>query len=210
MAGMRVPWVDEIRPMLAGARKQPFSSSEWIYEIKYDGYRCLAGVDHGRVELRTRNGANCTHWYEEVALLLSTLKGGPHVIDGEAAVLDDIGRSDFNRLHKRAAKRGWDPANPVTFCAFDLLVVNGKNLMDQPLEVRKDKLFRLLKPLQGKLIVIGDWPAETEIFREFVLGLKLEGVVAKQRGSVYSPGIVSPCWLKIKRPGWNEGRTWKK
>lgn len=207
---MRAPWVDEIRPMLASTCKKPFTSDDWIYEIKYDGYRCLAGVDRGHVELRTRNGANCTHWYEEVSLLLSSLKGGPHVIDGEAAVLDDIGRSDFNRLHKRAAKRGWDPANRVTYCAFDLLVCNGRNLMDQPLEVRKSKLFQLLKPLEGKLIVIGEWPAEVSIFREIVLGVKLEGVVAKKRGSIYTPDTVSPCWQKIKRPGWDEGRIWKK
>lgn len=141
--------------MLASERRTPFTHEDFVYEIKYDGWRCLSGADRGRVELRTRNGANCSKWFPEIGQVLAALKGGPHVLDGEAAVLDDIGRSDFNRMHARAAKRRWDPLNPVAYCAFDLLVLNGTSVMDRTYEERKALLFELLAPLKGKLVIVG-------------------------------------------------------
>lgn len=108
--------------MLAAPGGRPFSSDEWLYEIKYDGYRCLAKVDSGRVELRTKSGIDCSSWYPELAKALSAISGSGHVIDGEVCVLDDIGRSDFDRLHARSARRRWYPGcHAVTLCAFDLL-----------------------------------------------------------------------------------------
>ncbi|MEJ8838151.1 ATP-dependent DNA ligase [Ramlibacter sp. AN1133] len=198
-------------PMRATEGGRPFTSADWIYEIKYDGYRCLARAGAGQpVELRTKNGVECTKWFPEVADLLSTLPGGPHVIDGEVCVLDDIGRSDFERLQARARRRRWAPgADPVTFCAFDLLFSNGRSLMSLRLIERKEMLQQLLAPLRAKLVVVGDLPAQAELFQQAVLGAKLEGFVAKRRDSVYTPGVRSPHWLKIKRPGWQDGRTWR-
>lgn len=195
--------------MLASERRTPFTHEDFVYEIKYDGWRCLSGADRGRVELRTRNGANCSKWFPEISQVLAALKGGPHVLDGEAAVLDDIGRSDFNRMHARAAKRRWDPLNPVAYCAFDLLVLNGTSVMDRTYEERKALLFELLAPLKGKLVIVGYLPADASVWREIVLGAQLEGVVAKEKSSLYLPGVVSKSWQKIKRPGWNKGRRWK-
>jgi len=199
-------------PMHATQGGRPFSSPDWIYEIKYDGYRCMARAGGGQpTELRTKTGADCTIWYPEVADLLTMLPGGPHVIDGEACVLDEIGRSDFNRLQTRANRRRWYPgADQVTFCAFDLLYLDGRNVMRVPLLERKAMLRELLAPLQGLLIFVGDYPAEADLFEKFVLGAKLEGFVAKRLLSPYQPGVISRDWLKIKRPGWQEGRKWKK
>lgn len=195
--------------MLASAGGKPFTSDDWLYEIKFDGYRCLARVQDGAVQLRTKSGADCTGWYPEVAGALAGLPGGPHVIDAEACVLDGIGRSDFDRLHERSARRRWyTGCAPVTLCAFDLLFENGRNTMGLPLVERKARLQRLLAGVPGVLFV-GDLPARAELFSQAVEPLKLEGVVAKQRTSVYAPGVRSRDWVKIKRAGWQEGRAWR-
>ena len=91
-------------PMRATEGGKPFTDPDWIYELKYDGYRCLARAGGDQpVELRTKSGVDCTAWFPEIVDLLAVLPGGPHVIDAEACVLDDIGRSDFERLQARGA-----------------------------------------------------------------------------------------------------------
>jgi bifunctional non-homologous end joining protein LigD len=114
-------------------------------------------------------------------------------------VLDDIGRSDFNRLHARARKRRADPDEPVVYCVFDVLASQGRSVMDQPLTARK----KLLEPLRGLpgVLVVDQIPAEGEALYGYVLSLKLEGLVAKRMDSKYRPGVRSLDWLKIKRPG---------
>lgn len=96
------------------------------------------------------------------------------ILDGEVCVLDEIGRSDFNRLQARAARRGFPAgADPVTFCAFDVLYADGRYVMDLPLVQRKAMLQRVLAPLAGRLIVVGEFPADAALFDQVVLGLKL-------------------------------------
>lgn len=189
-------------PMLATPGGRPFTSTAWLYEIKFDGYRCLARAGSGaEVELRTKSGTNCTGWYPELAECLAKVPGGPHVIDGEVCVLDDIGRSDFERLHARSARRRWyADCSPVTLCAFDLLVQDGRKIMDLPLVERKARLAKLLYRAPGVLMV-SDLPAQAELFREAVEPLLLEGFVAKRRASTYQPGERSRDWIKIKRKG---------
>lgn len=199
-------------PMLATPGGKPFSSPDWLYEIKWDGYRCMARAGGQQpVELRTRNCADCTTWYPEVVRALQDLPGGPHVIDGEACVLDDVGRSDFERLHARARRRRWyTGADQVTLMAFDLLVYNGRDVMALPLAERKALLSQLLAKLPKTTVMyVGEFPAQARLFDEVVLGLQLEGFVAKRLASPYLPGAISPDWIKIKRPGWQEGRTWR-
>jgi bifunctional non-homologous end joining protein LigD len=199
-------------PMHATEGGRPFTDPDWIYEIKYDGYRTLARAGGGDpVELRTKSGANCTKWFPEVAQLLGELPGGPHIIDGEVCVLDDIGRSDFERLQARARHRRWYPgADHVAICAFDILYANGHSVMHLPLVDRKKILVDLLAPLVPRLVVVGHFPADADLFNKLVLGAKLEGFVAKRLASTYQPGVISRDWRKVKRPGWQEGRTWKK
>lgn len=129
---------------------QAFTDLEWIYEIKFDGYRTVAGFGKGQeVQLRTKRGASCTRWYPEVAEVLASVPGGPHVIDGEATVLDDIGRSDFNPLHQRALRRCWyKDFDQVTLCAFDILVHDGREVMDLPLLQNAAPGFKLTRRLR--------------------------------------------------------------
>lgn len=225
------PTVDQLRPMLAmESPVKAFTDPAWLYEIKFDGYRTLAGfggpVDRSsnlhrklvdktanlhKVQLRTKRGADCTRWYPEVAELLASLPGGPHVIDGEACVLDDLGRSDFNRLQERARRRRWYmDCDQVTLCAFDLLVHDGRSLMDLPLVERKACLAKMLAKVPKQvLLYVGDFSADAGLFQEVVMALRLEGFVAKRKDSLYVPGLRSPDWRKIKRPGWQQGRVWR-
>lgn len=191
---------------------RPFTDPAWLYELKHDGYRCMAGIEDGRARLQTKSGADCTAWFPEIARALASLPGGPHIIDGEACVLDDQGVSDFNRLQERARKRKWYQSAPqVTLCAFDLLVMDGHNLMGLPLVDRKAMLEQLLSGVpKAAVLFVGDLPADAALFKAMVdAGLKIEGVMAKRRDSTYQPGVRSPAWRKIKRTGWQEGRKWK-
>lgn len=201
-----------------------FTDPDWLYELKFDGYRCLAGIeaDDGheigddvvamaaRVVLRTKSGADCTAWFPEVMRALARLPGGPHVIDGEACVLREDGTSDFNALQERARRRRWYPGAPrVTLCAFDLLVHDGQRVIDLPLVERKARLQQLLEGVPGVLFV-KDLPADADVFQAMVAAeLKIEGVMAKRRASTYQSGARSRDWVKIKRPGWQEGRIWR-
>jgi len=207
-------------PMHAPERLvRPFTSDDWIYEIKVDGYRCMAGIEPGpvgepaRVQLLTKSGADCTKWFPEIARGLACLPGGPHVIDGEAAVLGENGVSDFNLLQERARHRRWYPGAPaVTLCVFDLLLHDGVDVKALPLVERKARLQHLVAPCErGRVLFLGDLPADESVFQAMVgAGLEIEGVVAKRKASPYRPGVRSEDWLKVKRAGWQEGRVWRK
>jgi len=189
----------------------PFTNPDWLYEIKGDGYRCMAGIEGGEVALRTKSGKDCTAWYPEVAQELAKLPGA-HVIDGEACVIGPDGVSDFNKMQERARHRRWYPGAPqVTLCAFDLLVLDGQSVMGLPLVERKAMLKRLLaKADKNRVMFVGDLPADEKLFHAMRLaGLKIEGVVAKRRASTYKPGVRSEDWLKCKFAGWQEGRVWR-
>lgn len=192
--------------------RAPFASPDWLYELKFDGYRCMAAIEGGQVRLQTKSGADCTAWFPEVVTALQELPGGPHVIDGEACVLRPDGVSDFNAFQERARKRRWYAGAPqVTLCAFDLLLHDGLRVMGLPLVERKARLERLLVDLPKQAVLyVGSLPADPAVFHAMVgAGLPIEGVMAKRRDSTYQPGVRSPDWLKIKRPGWEEGRLWR-
>ena len=191
-----------LKPMLLDERFLPWGRAAWVYELKFDGYRVLAEFGNGMAAMKTRNGANCTGWFPEVARGLASVKGGPHICDGEVCVLDEHGRSDFMRLQERAKRRRWvQGADVVTYCVFDLLQDNGKDITQLPLVKRK---ARMLKRLAGvpSVLPLAHLPAEygAELF-EMARNLRLEGVVAKRADSVYRPGIRSSDGVKIKRKG---------
>jgi ATP-dependent DNA ligase len=204
------------------ALRRPFTDPEWLYEIKLDGYRCMAGVEASvdtptasHVQLLTKNGADCSTWFPEVAEALVGLPGGPHVLDGEVCVLDENGVSDFNRLQERARHKHRGRTPRVTYCVFDLLVHDGERIMGLPLVERKRRLEQLVAGRAG-ILFVKDLPADAALFQAMTLpkekgglGLPIEGVVAKRKASAYHPGVRSDEWRKVKRPGWNADRIWK-
>ncbi|RZL88519.1 MAG: hypothetical protein EOP82_22775 [Variovorax sp.] len=191
------------KPMLLDERPLDLHEPGWIYEIKYDGYRVIATFGAGSCELRTRKGADATKWFPEVVNSLEEIPGGPYVTDGEVCVLDDVGRSDFDKLQDRARRRRWDVgADPVVYCVFDLLVLEGKDITAVPLLQRKQALADLLDPAPPNVLMVGHFDSDGHrFFHESVLPLKLEGLVAKWPTSPYSPGVRSSAWVKVKRKG---------
>lgn len=186
--------------MLAMERQDAFDDPAWLFELKYDGYRLLAETG-GRLRFQTRNGHEATAWFPELHKPLLAV-GGRHVLDGEVCVMDDMGRPHFERLHARAARRGWRKGDAlVTFCVFDILVLAGKSVMRWPLEERKAMLMDLLGTSLPSILPVQHIEGEGKAMYQFAVELLLEGVVAKRRSSCYLPGARSPDWQKIKRPG---------
>lgn len=201
--------IDSVRPMLLDERKvAPKNQRDYVVELKLDGYRVLGLFGEGVCELRTRNGADCTRWFEEVSNALKQLKCGRMIVDGEMSVLDQFGRSDFNALHARARRRKHVEGEPcVTYCIFDLLVENGLDITREPLIERKARLAAVLKRTQPdhtlyvQHFTADDVESPISWLYKQALELHLEGVVAKLANSAYEPGIRTPYWFKLKRPG---------
>lgn len=183
----------------------PFTSEDWLFEVKYDGYRGLARVEGGSARLFTKSRIEATTWFPEIAASLSKLAGGPHILDGEIAILDDLGRSQFQALRERAARRRWYPgARPCTYVAFDLLMLDGIDTREMPLGMRKDLLAELLAPFRRRpegVLYLQDLDADEALFTQIVLPLELEGFMAKLRTGPYLSGVRSDLWRKIKRKG---------
>lgn len=187
--------------MLLGEVRRPFSKAGWGFEIKYDGWRCLAQVKDGDVRLQSRGGADATPWWPEIGIALAGL-GGHHILDGEMCVLDERGRSDFNRLQVRSMRKGWKPGlDLVVFCVFDILVHHRTNVMAQPLRNRKFAMGELLEPVTQSVVPVGYIEEAGEQLYAHAVALELEGVVAKRLDSPYVPGARSEDWVKVKRPG---------
>lgn len=202
------PGIEALLPMLLDERKiAPAEQNDYIAEVKYDGYRVLAQFGEGACILRTRNGTDCTRWFPEVARPLAAVPHSRMVIDGEMCILDAGGRSDFNALHQRARRRRFSDGDVcVTFCAFDVLVFNGRNVMVLPLIRRKRLLEEILAPgidnvLYARHISGDDVGEPVSWLYARALELELEGIVAKRADSLYRPGERSPDWFKLKRPG---------
>jgi bifunctional non-homologous end joining protein LigD len=193
-----------LQPMLLDDRRcLPFNSPDWVFEVKNDGYRVLAEFGAGQAALRTRGGHDCSEWFPEVTRALGRYRGGPHVVDGEVCVLDELGRSDFDRLQQRAYGRRYYPGcDAVTYCMFDLLIESGVTLMDAPLLERKARLKKLFtpKPKHHLLVVDAIPEAGIELYG-MAVELKLEGLVAKKADSIYLPGERTREWRKVKVPG---------
>jgi bifunctional non-homologous end joining protein LigD len=192
-----------LSPMLLDERPLSLDEPGWIYELKYNGYRILAEFGHGDCRLKTRKGADASKWFPEVCATLSAIADGPYITDGEVCVLDELGRSDFDALQDRARRRRWySDAKLVAYCVFDLLVDRGIDITGKPLAERKAALDRIFKVPLPNLLKVGYFEENArQLFDQAVLPLKLEGLVAKRLTSIYTPGIRSGDWVKVKRKG---------
>src|SRR5438105_10818466 len=189
------PELRAAEPMVLGERRTPFNSHDWIFEIKVDGYRILSAIAHGKAYLKTRRGADATAWYPEVVRALGTVPGGLHVLDGEVVVMDEIGRTDFDRMHARSRMRGYRPGcDPVAYCIFDALMIGGVDVCRFPIEERKLRLKQLLTPTPSSLLPVSHVDHDGIWLFEQAVMLELEVIVAKRHGSVYQPGAISTDW----------------
>lgn len=180
--------------MLATPWPSPFDDDAWIFELKWDGVRCLLSTDGGAVSLTSRAGNDMTGRYPEIASLDLPRDV---VLDGEIVALDESGRPSFERLQGRMnidRRLTEGSPIPVTLVVFDLLR-DGAPLLDLALEERGERLELLSLP---EPIVVGDrFAGRSSSIWEFVEQNDLEGIVAKRLGSRYLPGAKSPDWRKI-------------
>ena len=191
---------DHVSVTLATLAEKPFSSPDWLFEIKWDGERAVAFIRDGEVELRSRSGRNITPEYPELKGLPKTLNARKAIVDGEIVVLDEAGRSDFMRIQQRFGvqnpSRQLQQTVPVTYYAFDFLYYDGYDLRNVALESRKELLRSLLTP--SERVRFSDHQMEKGIeLYEVAKQQGLEGIIAKRRDSPY-PGKRSSLWLKLK------------
>ena len=196
------PMPTAIHPMLAESIEKPFDDPDWLFEIKWDGYRAIAFIDNGKVRLVSRNQNELTARYPELRDLPEFVKAKTAILDGEVVALDSEGRASFSLMQQRT---GFRPGGhraaakadvPVLYYAFDLLYLDGYDWRRVPLEERKKKLASLLTP--GVSLRYSDhFEAQGKALFEIARQKKLEGILAKKRNSSYEERR-SREWLKIK------------
>src|SRR5689334_3129601 len=185
----------KFQPMPLGRARAPFSDSDWIYEIKWAGFRALAYVVDGLCRLVSRNGNVFKSFPALTAALPDELRAGAAVLDGEIVCLDSDGKSQFEDLLFRRGQ--------ARFQAFDLLWCDGDDLRYSPLIERKARL-RAITPQRGAwLLYSGHVEHEGEEFFKLACEHDLEGIVAKHRFSPYIPDS-EPGWLKIRNTDYSQ------
>jgi bifunctional non-homologous end joining protein LigD len=191
-----------IHPMLATPVNEPFDGAEWLFEIKWDGYRAIAFIDDGKLRLVSRNQNDLTPRYPELRDLAKSIKAKTAILDGEVVALDDEGRASFSLMQQRTGfrpggKRAATRADvPVLYYAFDLLYLDGYDLRKLPLEDRKKKLASIL--VTGDAVRYSDhYENRGKALFEMARAKGLEGILAKKRDSIYQERRTSE-WLKIK------------
>ena len=186
---------------LATATDAPFDDKDWLFEIKWDGFRALATIaSDGSVKLASRNAKDLLTKFPELKDIGAAFRSLPIIVDGEIVALDAEGRSSFQRLQNRIASKGVSRGTgggDITFAAFDVLFADGRDVRDLPLEERKDILESLIVERHRVIYskhVIGDGK------KLFALAEKrgLEGIMAKRRDAPYESGRRTRTWLKIK------------
>jgi bifunctional non-homologous end joining protein LigD len=196
-----------VSPMLAtlGDVRDVDDEDDWAFEMKWDGIRAIATIDHGAVRLTSRNGKDLTAAYPELSELGRAVSAETATVDGEIVALDNRGRPDFGLLQTRmnlSTRSDVDRAArsaPARFMAFDLLAIDDRSLLGASYDERRARLESVLAPGRSRRIQVP--PAVHEgVERAIAVSrdLGLEGVVAKRRSAAYEPGKRSRSWIKIK------------
>jgi bifunctional non-homologous end joining protein LigD len=184
--------------MLASVAEKSFTDKQWIFEVKWDGFRAIAYINES-ISLRSRNNKELITYFPELRELEQLTNNA--VLDGEIIIFRD-GKVDFQALlERRRANSSIRPSTdqlPAVYVVFDILEKDGKPLLDFPLMRRKEILKATLK--EGEHVLLEDFVEDKgEVYYEAILQEGLEGVIAKKKTSVYEPGFRSRNWLKIKK-----------
>ena len=186
------PMPHNVQPMLAIAAGEPFDHPDWIFEVKWDGYRAVAEIRDKVVSLYSRNGISFAKRYSPIVESLQKF-GFDAVLDGEIVVVDDQGRPDFQMLqHYQEPGKGH-----LLYSVFDLLYFRGHDLTNLPLLRRKELLKKIL-PSDPRIRFSDHVVKEGVLFYQVAKEKGLEGIIAKQGQSSYEAGRRSGQWVKIK------------
>ena len=190
-------------PMLATTVERPFSRDGWLFELKYDGIRAMVSVAGDQVRISGRRGNDETAHYPEAQAIRAGIHANQAIVDGELVVLDAEGKPSFERMQQRInVTRDIDVRrvaveHPVTFIAFDLLELDGRDLLSTELRIRKKTLRETIVDSPNILFaahVERDGQSLFDVARKS----GIEGIVGKRADSLYHPGMRSPEWVKIK------------
>ncbi|QED37942.1 DNA ligase D [Antarcticibacterium arcticum] len=183
---------ETIKPMLATATKKIFNDPQWIYELKWDGYRMIANIKDGEADLSSRNGVS---FNSKFSRLKRDLEQIPHnvILDGEVVIVDKKGVPDFQKLQNYDDQT----LGELRFYVFDMLYLNGMSMLDLPLLERKSLIEEVIEGTYHTFYC-DHMEGMGSTFYKRAIDAGMEGVIAKKANSRYSPGYRSENWLKIK------------
>ncbi|HVH58461.1 MAG TPA: non-homologous end-joining DNA ligase [Vicinamibacterales bacterium] len=168
-------------------------NDQWLYELKLDGYRAIAFKRNGTVHLRSRNDNDFSARYPGVVQGLAKMPDNT-VIDGEVIAFGDDGRPSFNALQNYGSA-----ATPVVYYVFDVMVLDGRDVMREPLEKRRELLEKKVLPeLTEPVRSTSSLDATVPVLVHSVKAQGFEGLIAKRRNSVYEPGLRTGAWMKMR------------
>jgi bifunctional non-homologous end joining protein LigD len=182
-----------MKPMLATLVDEPFDDPDWQYEVKWDGYRALAFLNKGEVELLSRNNKSFNEKFYPIYDLLKTYEMNA-VFDGEILVLNDKGISNFGDLQNWRSEADGE----LVFYVFDIIWYDGKDLKELPLHQRQEILAKVLPGNDDRIRLSKVFDASGIDFYRAAERMGLEGIIAKKKDSTYSANFRSKEWLKIK------------
>src|SRR5918995_684150 len=191
----RAGTVQFVEPMNSQLVQQLPDGKDWLYEVKFDRYRCLVGKDTAGVTLWSRRGNDLTAQFPNIAKACEQLPART-LLDGEIVAIDENGRISFNLLQHHRSQ-----AQALLLYAFDLLIHRGINLINEPLSKRREVLSDIMKPLTRKASAVSLSESIDATPTELISVVKefgFEGVIAKRKASCYEPGKRSGAWLKYK------------
>jgi bifunctional non-homologous end joining protein LigD len=183
--GSKSPFPKDLQPMLATLVNEPFEEPGWLYEVKWDGYRTLIYSNKGSLDLKSRNNKSFNQKFYTIYDALKEWKVNA-VLDGEIIAIDESGVSQFSNL------QGWrsEADGELVLYVFDLLWLEGYNLMTLPLTERK-KILKTLLPDLPMIRLSESFEAGALDFFEAAKKLHIEGIIAKKKDSLYVPGMRS-------------------
>ncbi len=184
-----------IEPMKARLVDEPPKHGDWLYELKFDGIRAMAIKNDRKVSLISRNGNKLDARFPEIVEAVKNQPVREYVIDGEVVALDEDGRSSFQLLQGLEME---GRKAPLRFYVFDLLQLDGKSLLGLPLEQRKQVLAKICENVGDPIRYSGEISGDVKSLLAEVKRRGLEGLIGKQRNSVYEPGRRSGTWIKLK------------
>lgn len=197
-----LPELPDLRPMLPKAASDAFDSADHLFEPWWGGARVLAFVGPadrpgaGAVRLMDADGVDRTVAFPELAGMAVRLAARSAILDGELVVVDAVGRSDAvalaTRLGPMIPAAGW-AVRPAAFLALDLLHLDGRSLLGQPLVRRREALRRVLRP-GDEVVAVPAIATEGRALYEAAVGQGIAGVLARERNSPYLPGVRSRLW----------------
>lgn len=185
-----------LNPMLLSNKEIPFDSEDYIFELKWDGYRCIAFINNSNIFLQSRNKKDLSIYFPELHDINKAIKSKSAVLDGEICYLDSKGKSNFSKLQRQIRRKNTIGKKTVNLIIWDILSYDNKDIYQNPLLERKETLNEIVKNRNRIIIPRYIKTHGKELFKEAEKN-KLEGIVAKNINSPYEFKR-SKYWYKIK------------